>query len=78
MSSPYKPGAIVPSSGGLPAGFVALSAAEYADFLTLQAELANIQYYLPPKIYEPAMASEELVLSEDGDVMVLWGGDYAS
>lgn len=55
--------------GGAPGEHYHLTAAEHAD---LGAAIAA------GKIYEPLMAAGELVLDPDEDIMMAWGGSYAS
>lgn len=55
--------------GGAPGEHYHLTAAEYT---TLGAGVAS------GKIYEPLMAAGELVLNPEEDIMMAWGGSYAS
>jgi len=48
-----------------------------ADALTEQ-EVADLQARIPYKIYEPVMAAGEIVTTVAGDIVLNWGGDYAS
>lgn len=55
--------------GGAPGEHYHLTALEYANLGTGGGS---------GKIYEPLMASGELVLDPSEDVMMAWGGSYAS
>lgn len=92
MSSPYKPGAVVSTVGNLPAGYTALSLSEYVALIamlaqfpieqgyidTLQAQVAVLIANAAHPVYEPVCAGGEIVFSSSGDVVMNFGGYYAS
>ena len=78
MSSPYRVGAIVSALSQLPPGSTALSDAEYQDLLDILDLKEEILSGFPIKIYEPYMIQGELVTVASGDLLLGWGGKYAS
>ena len=88
MSSPYRPGAVVSTVGKLPEGYTALSLSEYISLLSVIAQFPIEQGYIDTlqsqvaasahPIYEPVCGGGEVVFTAEGDIVMAFGGNYAS
>ena len=61
-------------------GFIFGGPSSGGGVLPTEEELLFLQSLIVPgiKIYEPVMEDGQLVLEENGDCLVDWGGEYAT